>query len=208
MIADAGYVAENAPLPGSQAFEGAKMAFREVKLIVEAALTKALFKPEQNSSHTLAGLLKSPPILPLLQEKGPLFSVLRRDVANVHGDTGAPTSGSSLTIKALVSQATSRDDTKTTIANALIAKIASMMSVSPEDITIETSLGDLGIDSLVAVEIRNWMSKELEAAVAVMEIIGTASVVALAELAMTKSPLTVRFASSNLVDGDSGGTVI
>lgn len=173
------------------------MAFREVKLLIEAALNGALFSPERNSSHTVAGLLKHPALLAACHDKGPLFSVLLRDVANACGDTGTTSNnGSALSVKALLSEAENFDDAKQLVATAMGAKIAAMMSISPEDITMETSLGDLGIDSLVAVEIRNWMSKELEATIPVLEIIGTPSVAALAELTIGKSPLTTRYVAA------------
>lgn len=44
-----------------------------------------------------------------------------------------------------------------------------------------------GIDSLVAIELRNWFSKELSADVAVFDIMGEASLAAIGELVSKRS---------------------
>jgi hypothetical protein len=93
----------------------------------------------------VAGLVKHHGIT-VLQNKGPLFSVLLRDNANAFGG-----------------DAVSRPaDGSTVSAKASLGKLASMITVPPEDLTMETSIGDLGIDSLVAVELRNGLAKELK----------------------------------------------
>ena len=46
-----------------------------------------------------------------------------------------------------------------------------------------------GLDSLVAVEIRNWMAGELEAKVPLLELMTSASLVALAEVVVRRSKL-------------------
>lgn len=85
-IADVGYVAEKAPLPGSETLDASALSSAEVHILVEAALDGALFSPDSNSSHTVAGLVKRPGITKVLQDKGALFSVLLRDNANAFGD--------------------------------------------------------------------------------------------------------------------------
>jgi hypothetical protein len=108
--------------------------------------TASLFNPTSNNSHTVAGLVKHHGITQVLQNKGPLFSVLLRDNANAFGG-----------------DAVSRPaDGSTVSAKASLGKLASMITVPPEDLTMETSIGDLGIDSLVAVELRNGLAKELK----------------------------------------------
>jgi NADPH:quinone reductase-like Zn-dependent oxidoreductase/acyl transferase domain-containing protein/NAD(P)-dependent dehydrogenase (short-subunit alcohol dehydrogenase family)/acyl carrier protein len=200
-ISDAGYVAEQAPLPGHEKLEASQLSSREVKMLVEAALDRSLFNPASNNSHTVAGLVKHPGTTQVLQDKGPLFSVLLRDNANAFGDDVVrPSDGSTVSIKASLSETTSPEEAEKVVAAALVGKLASMMSVSPDDVTMETSIGNLGIDSLVAVELRNWLAKELEATIPVLTIVSTASVSVLVELVMSKSSLVV--GKFGLANGD------
>jgi len=200
-ISDAGYVAESAPLPGHEKLEASQLSTREVKILVEAALDRELFNSTSNNSHTVAGLVKHPGTTQVLQDKGPLFSVLLRDNANAFGDDIVRHSeGSTVSIKASLSETTSPEEAEKVVAAALVGKLASMMSVSADDVTMETSIGNLGIDSLVAVELRNWLAKELEATIPVLTIVSTASVSVLVDLVMAKSSLVV--GKYGLVNGD------
>jgi len=47
------------------------------------------------------------------------------------------------------------------VADAVVQKIGSIMMLPIEDVTLDKPLADIGLDSLVAVEFRNWMVKEL-----------------------------------------------
>jgi acyl carrier protein len=201
-ISDAGYVAESAPLPGHETLEASALSSREVKILVEAALDRALFNIASNSGHTVAGLVKHPVTTKVLQDKGPLFSVLLRDNANAFGDdAGSGKQSSTVSVKASLAETTSLEEAQKAVEVAVVGKLASMMSVPPEDVTMETSIGNLGIDSLVAVELRNWLAKELEATIPVLTIVSTASVSVLVDLVMSKSSLIV--GKHGLANGDA-----
>jgi acyl carrier protein len=57
------------------------------------------------------------------------------------------------------------------------------------DINPEHHLGQYGIDSLVALEIRNWIKKELGADLAVFEISGEATLQSIGKIVSRKSLL-------------------
>ncbi len=65
----------------------------------------------------------------------------------------------------------------------LIAKLYKQLGLSPEDgiITPDTSLVDLGIDSLVAVDLRVWFTKELDLDMPVLKLLGGATVAQMVE---------------------------
>lgn len=48
------------------------------------------------------------------------------------------------------------------IEEALVLKLSKSMMVNPEDINTQKPLHSFGVDSLVAVEVRNWIFKELK----------------------------------------------
>ncbi|KAI0100021.1 putative polyketide synthase [Nemania sp. FL0031] len=74
-----------------------------------------------------------------------------------------------------------------TVSHALATKLAGIMSISRDDMDMAAPIRSFGVDSLVAVEIRNWLSKEVRADVAIFDIQEATSVTALGALAVGKS---------------------
>jgi NAD(P)-dependent dehydrogenase (short-subunit alcohol dehydrogenase family) len=70
---------------------------------------------------------------------------------------------------------------------ALAAKLAQVLVLSTEDVEPTMSVSSLGLDSLVAIEIRNWIAREANANVQVLELLSTGSLMALADVIVTKS---------------------
>lgn len=62
------------------------------------------------------------------------------------------------------------------IAEALTKKLSELMSVPKEDVDAAKPMYVLGVDSLVAVEIRSWFSKKIDAGVKVFQILGNKSI--------------------------------
>lgn len=58
------------------------------------------------------------------------------------------------------------------IAEALKNKLCKILGIDPQDKTINDRMDSFGIDSLVALEVRNWLAKEMRADLAVYEILG------------------------------------
>ncbi|PKY00277.1 polyketide synthase [Aspergillus campestris IBT 28561] len=73
------------------------------------------------------------------------------------------------------------------VHQALAIKLARAMSIPPEDIMPNKPLSAYGVDSLMAVDLRNWFGKEFGATVAVFEIMGGVTISAIADLVATKS---------------------
>lgn len=73
------------------------------------------------------------------------------------------------------------------VGDALANKLAQTMLISRDEIDMAAPIHSFGVDSLVAVEIRNWMSNELRADMAIFHILEATSVDALAALAVGKS---------------------
>jgi acyl carrier protein len=60
-----------------------------------------------------------------------------------------------------------------------------------------------GLDSLVAIEIRNWITRELEVRLQVLELLTSSSITALAETILRKSKLEEGFEKETGGDGGS-----
>jgi acyl carrier protein len=63
------------------------------------------------------------------------------------------------------------------------------MSISPDDVEPSKPLSSYGVDSLMAVELRNWINKEFSSTVAVFDIIGRVSIAGVAEVVESRSSI-------------------
>ncbi|KAF5690649.1 polyketide synthase [Fusarium denticulatum] len=75
------------------------------------------------------------------------------------------------------------------VIRAIAAKLARAISISPDDVEPSKPLSSYGVDSLMAVELRNWINKEFSSTVAVFDIIGSISIARVAEVAETRSSI-------------------
>lgn len=86
----------------------------------------------------------------------------------------------------------------TYICQRLLEKISALMAIPLSNLKLEASVSDYGIDSLIAIEIRNWMRQELGCSLGTFEIIGSNSIRNLGEVAALKSKY---LAESDFSDG-------
>ncbi|KAL4954367.1 hypothetical protein BDW69DRAFT_205260 [Aspergillus filifer] len=109
----------------------------------------------------------------------------RMKSASAHGGSSA----SADSPRALLEAVTSLDNVPPTVSAALIAKVRSKFNL-PDDVTVEpaTQLKDLGIDSLVAVDIRTWFARELAVDIPLLQILDGASIQELTSAAVEKLP--------------------
>lgn len=73
------------------------------------------------------------------------------------------------------------------IIQALIEKLSSIVSVPVDNFDEHKPIHAYGIDSLVAVDLRNWLSKQMRAVVAIFDVMGGLSIKAFGELVASKS---------------------
>jgi aryl carrier-like protein len=89
------------------------------------------------------------------------------------------------------------------ICDAIIEKMAKMLGMPAESIDSSQSMAAYGLDSLVAVELRNWLFREAKADVAVFEVLGKGSLVALAGDIALKSKILPAALRKEAHDGDA-----
>jgi len=73
------------------------------------------------------------------------------------------------------------------VTEALIKKLSSILSTEVESFESHKPIHAYGIDSLVAVEIRNWISKKMRADVTIFDIMGNLPLKSFGELVVSKS---------------------
>ncbi|KAF2819712.1 hypothetical protein CC86DRAFT_429870 [Ophiobolus disseminans] len=89
----------------------------------------------------------------------------------------------SVSVRAQLKEQTTLQGATEVMTKGLIAKLYKQLGLSPEDgiISPDTSLVDLGIDSLVAVDLRVWFTKELDLDMPVLKLLGGATVAQMVE---------------------------
>ncbi|KAJ5683051.1 hypothetical protein N7462_006216 [Penicillium macrosclerotiorum] len=75
------------------------------------------------------------------------------------------------------------------VTEAIALKLSKALSIAVADFDPSKPLHQYGVDSLVAVELRSWFARELQAEMAVFDILGGATLTSVAQLATSKSKL-------------------
>ena len=84
------------------------------------------------------------------------------------------------------------------IRDALAAKLAKSLTMPVEDLDTGKPVSTFGVDSLVAVEVRNWIFRECKADVSIFDVLSNMPLTALAAKIATKSKLV----PAAVVDGE------
>ncbi|KAI1431432.1 putative polyketide synthase [Xylaria sp. CBS 124048] len=72
------------------------------------------------------------------------------------------------------------------VLDALISKVSSITMIDREDVTATRSLSEYGLDSLVSVELRNWMKREYGVDLALTQIVAAANLQTLTDQILTR----------------------
>ena len=120
-------------------------------------------------------------------------------------DTHPPGAGNDVHITKLLSRATSIPEAASIISDALMHKLSKALAVPVENLEAGKAMHAYGVDSLVAVELRNWFAHALDADVAVFDILGGASFDDVGALVAGKSRLVAAVLGEGLEDGKEGG---
>ncbi|ORY58512.1 fatty acid synthase S-acetyltransferase [Pseudomassariella vexata] len=84
-------------------------------------------------------------------------------------------------------QSTDTNERAQIVIRALTAKLARTMSISIDEVELRKPLSSYGVDSLMAVELRNWIGRDFGAQVAVFDIMGGVPIAAVGDLVVAKS---------------------
>lgn len=149
-----------------------------------------LSTPKQDRGQVLFGLRTPADVLrqgrtpPALLERPLLstFSYITNNGSSTNTD-GAQAANAA----ALFMQATDSAERIQIVLRALAVKLARAMSISPDDVEPSKPLSAYGVDSLMAVELRNWVGREFGATVAVFDFMGGVSIAHFADLIVAKS---------------------
>lgn len=171
-VVDIGIVAEN--FAARRALMGVwsrDLRQDEVMGMIKSAITTPL-RTHGSGSRIIGLKAWSPKADPVFQ--APIFSHFRRaaigrsPMSDLQGSTVPP-------IRKALRQAKSLKDATDKICDELRSKLSSLLMIPVEDVRPSKSMSEHGMDSLVAVEMRNWILRELDSAIPILELMANVS---------------------------------
>lgn len=186
-----GYAAEN----NAAAAHAHRQGFGSMTLdALFALLNHAIIDPipkDISSAQVVIGTTRADPASytseeASIQRADPMFShTWTARSSHVTSSTGSY----KLDLRTRLSEATTRLEAVQAIQAAVVDKLSQLLAMPVDDISADQSVSSYGADSLVAVELRNWVSKQLEAHVQIFELMSGQPIHALAKLFAGRSHL-------------------
>lgn len=164
---------------------GTELPAKEVLAVLDAAISGHIGKPSHY--HSIAGLQSQGTEIQKFWSSNPRFAHLHDKKGGKHGVHGL--AANKLSVRQVLSGASSLSAAKKMIYDSLAAKLSSVLMIDAEDVVPDKTMGAYGIDSLVAVELRNWLTRELDAKVMLINLLGDNTLTVLTETVAQSSKL-------------------
>jgi acyl carrier protein len=97
--------------------------------------------------------------------------------------------GQSISFHAALKASKSAEEAQDAVCRGLLSKLPSVLMIEAEDLDVTKSLANYALDSLVAIEVRNYITREFEANLQVLELLSSGSIESLAKTITVKSKL-------------------
>ncbi|KAF2464811.1 uncharacterized protein BDR25DRAFT_380712 [Lindgomyces ingoldianus] len=118
--------------------------------------------------------------------RNPMFSPMPHFSKNQQQTEGSRATKS---IEQLIAEASTEGKALEVILSGMTGKIAALMAMEPTDIYLNRPIVDLGMDSLIAIELKNWIRGTLQVTIQTSEILDMPSLSALAHHILERSNL-------------------
>lgn len=182
-VSDVGYLSENAAAAAevSKNLGGDTICEAEVLALLEAAIDGRL--TAACNSHTITGMkITTPPPFWTTDAK---FKHLRLEAEEL-SNLSTPLS---VSFHSSLSSSKTVEEAEEVVCNGLLHKLPSVLMLEAEDMDVNKSLSNYALDSLVAIEVRNYITREFEANLQVLELLSSGSIKTLAKAIVVKSKL-------------------
>ena len=184
LVTSVGYLAEHQGLGNRLLTTGATLVHEaDIFAVLEYFCNPALIVPSPLEAQVLIGLgdpasLRAQGIEELDWMQLPLFRPLHQIARRK--DASTPRSRRMIDFEVAAAKAECMADVGVIAQEALVNKLADVLSMDKGDIDQTKSVNAHGVDSLAAVEIRQWSLKILQADIPIFEILGNLSIQELA----------------------------
>ncbi|KAJ6121602.1 hypothetical protein N7512_004067 [Penicillium capsulatum] len=162
----------------------------DIRGLVAAAIRKDM--RETCEGHCVVGFndVKSTPVTeqPFWVNDTKLSHLLRLSTLAGEGAAADPVQAiTEISPSSAIRQCKDREGAVAVVSTALIQKISNILMRPVEELDTTAPISVYGLDSLVAIEIRNWITRSLEANLQILEILTSESALVLAEQILRKS---------------------
>ncbi|KAI3316791.1 reducing type I polyketide synthase [Xylariaceae sp. AK1471] len=182
IVQSIGFVAETAGVEERLLKSGHRpLSEAEVMGLVEHAIRKP--RRPVRTSQVASGLVRT-------ITTDPRFALLRKPagLAGAGGSGGRTArTGREASLSEQISQAKTADEATTAVQQAVVAKISDMFVLQESDIDPGFPLSKYGVDSLVAVELRNWLVPNARIEMSIFDLLGSSSLTELATSVVKRS---------------------
>lgn len=185
-VSDSGYLAEDLEKAAEVArnLGSDTICEAEVLALLNAAIKGKLASTCNN--HTITGMRITSMMRPFWTEdaKFKAMRIAAEDEAAKNASLNTVVS-----FNAALKGARSPTEAEDVVCKGLVEKISSVLMLEAEDMDITRSLSHYPLDSLVAIEIRNFITREFEANLQVLELLSSGSIQTLAKAVCAKTKI-------------------
>ncbi|KAE9577643.1 Reducing polyketide synthase PKS2 [Colletotrichum fructicola] len=188
-VSDAGYVADGDAERAAEIMKNLgsdTICEAEVLALLGASISG---KTSVANHHIITGMRITPAVQPFwtpdAKFKG--MRLAAEELAALEAGSGA------VSLNAALKASRSETEAMDVVCRGLVEKIAAVLMMETEELDITRSLAHYPLDSLVAIEIRNFITREFEANMQVLELLSSGSIQTLTKAVCKKSKLCVGF---------------
>jgi acyl transferase domain-containing protein/NADPH:quinone reductase-like Zn-dependent oxidoreductase len=184
-VSDVGYLADNSDRAADvlRNLGGETIKESEILSLLTAVMTG---KITASNNQVITGLKIHPGSEPFWSHD-PKFSNLLAAATAVQ--TSPQGGNTNITLPTALKTAETPEKALEALYAALAAKLAAVLMLSVEEMEPSAAVASYSLDSLTAIEVRNWIARESEANVQVLELLTASSLMELAKLILKKSKL-------------------
>lgn len=198
-IDEVGYVAERSHETAKRLDESGVSAMTKRQFLATLKVAMAA-GARAYPAQVITGLRTYSPDRALPEYDVDTFAAFRRAGEATRRATGDEGSAAARPRDAL-RQAGTVEEATAAFCAAFVDKMSSLLMVAADHIDFSRSINEYGMDSLVAVEMRNWLFKEMDITVPILELLANQSLTHLMSKLVEKSKLT----ASLFVNGKPAG---